>query len=145
MARKSKPASTRKASPTAKTAKKTKRMSTKPAARPTADKGRADKPSRRQPPATHKLVWRGVTCRVRHTRNYISPGWSHLEIILLAPMDAPLPITRTGYLSHFLDEEELAKAGGPVAFFLAWLDREARTSAWAKAEFTWRQLELFPR
>ena len=92
---------------------------------------------------THKLVWRHVTCRVRHTPNYISKGWSHIEIIVLAPKAAPIPITQTGYLSHFLDEEHLAAAGGPVAFFLDWIEREARTKQWAKAEFKWRQLELF--
>ena len=104
----------------------------------------ADKP-RKKPATTHKLVWRHVTARVRHTRNYINDGWSHIELIVLTPKDAPLPITQTGYLSHFLDEGELETAGGPVAFFTAWLDREARTPASAKAEFKWRQLELFPR
>ena len=38
----------------------------------------------------------------------------------------------------------LAMAGGPVRFFLDWIEREARTKQWAKAEFKWRQLELFP-
>jgi len=93
---------------------------------------------------THKLAWRHVTARVRHTRNYINTGWSHIEIIVLTPKGAPVPITSTGYLSHFLDEQELARAGGPVRFFIAWLDREALTKAWAKKEAQWRQLELFP-
>ena len=44
-----------------------------------------------------------------------------------------------------MDEELLAKAGGPVIFFRDWIDRETRTKQWAKAEFKWRQLELFPR
>lgn len=92
---------------------------------------------------THKLVWRHVTARVRDTRNYINTGWSHIELIVTAPKDAPVPITSTGYLSHFLDERELAKAGGPVRFFLDWMDREASSKAWAKTEAKWRQLELF--
>ena len=109
----------------------------------------ASKPASRKKPAkkksvttTHKLAWRDVTCRVRHTPNYISKGWSHIEIIVLRPKGAPLPITQTGYLSHFLYEEHLATAGGPVAFFLDRIEREARTKQWAKAEFKWRQLEL---
>ena len=61
----------------------------------------------------------------------------------MTPKGAPLPITQTSYLSHFLDEERLATAGGPVAFFLDWIEREARTKQWAKAEFKWRQLGLF--
>ena len=67
------------------------------------------------------------------------------KIIAVKPKGAPLPITGTGYLSHFLDADLLAKHGGPVAFLLGWLEREARTKAWAKAEFKWRQLELFPQ
>ena len=90
-----------------------------------------------------KLVWRHAACRVRHTRDYISTGWSHIELVLVSPKGAPLPITSTGYLSHFLDEAELAAAGGPAAFFLAWLDREARSKTWHRAEFAWRQGDLF--
>ena len=92
---------------------------------------------------TSRLLWRDVICRVRHTPNYLSKGWSHIEIIVVTPKGAPLPITQTGYLSHFLDEEMLATAGGPVGFFLDWIEREAKTKQWAKAEFKWRQLELF--
>ena len=93
--------------------------------------------------ATHKLVWRHATCRVRHTRDYISKGWSHIELTVVSPKGAPLPITSTGYLSHFLDEADLTAAGGPVAFFLAWLHREASSKAWHRAEFAWRQGDLF--
>lgn len=94
---------------------------------------------------THKLVWRDVTCRVTHTPNYISKGWTHLELIVVKPKGAPMPITGTGYLSHFMDEGLLTKHGGAVAFFTGWIEREARTKAWAKAEFKWRQQELFPQ
>lgn len=90
-------------------------------------------------------MWRDAICRVRHTPNYLSKGWSHIEIIVQTPKGAPLPITQTGYLSHFLDQDLLTKAGGPVAFFTEWIEREAKSKAWAKTDFKWRQLELFPR
>ena len=64
---------------------------------------------------TAKLIWRDVTCRVRTTPNYISKGWTHIELIVTAPKDAPLPITSTGYLSHFLDEDELKKKSKALA------------------------------
>ena len=114
----------------------------KAAARKAAAKPQATKPTHKKA-ATAKLVWRDVTCRVRHTPNYLSKGWSHIEIIVVSPKTAPLPITETGYRSHFLDEELLKKAGGPVRFFLDWIEREAATKAWAKAEFKWRQGDLF--
>lgn len=114
----------------------------KAAARKAAAKPKATKPAQKKA-ATAKLVWRDVTCRVRHTPNYLSKGWSHIEIIVVSPKKAPLPITETGYRSHFLDEDLLKKAGGPVTFFFDWIEREAATRAWAKAEFKWRQGDLF--
>lgn len=104
-------------------------------------KTRKAKPSKT--PSALTLVWRGVTCRVRHTPNYISKGWSHVEIFVTKPKKAPLPITSTGYLSHFLGEDELKRAGGPVMFFLDWIERESHTKQWAAAEFRWCQRDLF--
>lgn len=92
---------------------------------------------------TFRLVWRGVVCRVRHRRNYLSRGWSHVELIVVSPKGVPLPITSTGYLSHFLDEDDLYAAGGPVSFFHTWLDREASAKPYKKALAKWQQLELF--
>jgi hypothetical protein len=113
---------------TAKLAKKSKTMTAQP---------------KRKPATTHKLIWQHATCRVKHTPDYMSEGWSHIEISVQAPKGAPIPITRTGYLSHFLDEDELTAAGGPVAFVSAWIEREARSKDWARADFKWRQGDLF--
>ena len=116
------------------TGKSTASKSTK---RATASKKTATKKTvaKKNVPRVAKLVWRDITCRVRHTPNYISKGWSHIEIIVLTPKGAPIPITATGYRSHFLDQELLVEAGGPVTFFLDWIERESRTRQWAKAEF----------
>ena len=92
---------------------------------------------------TFRLVWRGVVCRVRHRPNYLSKGWSHIELMVVSPKGVPLSITTTGYLSHFLDEDLLYAAGGPVSFFHAWLEREAQSKAYQKSLARWRQLELF--
>ncbi len=122
----------------------TTRSKSKAAARKAAAKPKATKPAHKKA-ATAKLVWRDVTCRVRHTPNYLSKGWSHIEIIVVTPKKAPLPITETGYRSHFLDEDLLKKAGGPVTL-LPRLDRARGASkAWAKTEFKWRQGDLFGR
>lgn len=90
----------------------------------------------------HKLVWRDITCRVRHTPDYLSKGWSHIEVKVLQPKGAPLPITDTGYPSHFLGHDELQRAGGAVRFFLDRIKREAASKQWARAEFKWRQGDL---
>jgi hypothetical protein len=39
----------------------------------------------------------------------------------------------------------ITKAGGPVNFFQRWIDSEATTKAWAKADFKWRQGDLFAK
>lgn len=112
----------------------------------TAARKTAARPKKRpaKPVATtHKLVWRDITSRVRHTPDYLSKGWSHIEIMVLNPKGAPLPITETGYRSHFLGHDELQRAGGPVRFFLDWIEREAASKHWSKAEFKWRQGDLF--
>jgi len=59
------------------------------------------------------------------------------------PKNAPLPITETGYRSHFLSHDELECAGGAIRFFLDWIEREAASKQWTRAEFKWRQGDLF--
>lgn len=98
---------------------------------------------RKSAKAKLRFTWRDVTCTVTSTPNYINDGWTHLELRVLTPRGAPLPITETGYLSHFIDAGELAAAGGAVALFTAWLEREARTKRWQRAEQRWRQGDLF--
>ena len=89
------------------------------------------------------LVWRGIAIKVRHCPSWLSSSAElpvqHIE--LYVEDREPLPITETGYKSHFL-----CGAGAltdydddPVAFVTAWLEHEAKTQSWS-AE---RQLSLF--
>ncbi len=94
-------------------------------------------------PTTVKLIWRHAALSIKHTPNYLTDGWSMIESTVIAPKGAPLPITTTGYRSHFLDERELTAAGSPAAYVARWLDHEARGKAWALVEFKWRQGDLF--
>ena len=76
---------------------------------------------------THRTTWQGIEIEISFERNWLgSPPSdyhpSHLEIRSVNPPKAELPITETGYLSHFLQPEELDQAGGPVAYFIAALD-----------------------
>lgn len=73
----------------------------------------------------------------------LSKGGSQIEIIVLKPNRAPLPITETGYRSHFLGHDELRRAGAAVRFFLGWIEREEASKQWSKVEFKWRQGDLF--
>lgn len=96
-------------------------------------------------PAVERFTWRGVTMTAKHTPDYISTGWSHIELHVLRPKHKPVPITDTGYRSHFIDEDELRAAGGAAAFFHAWLEGEATSKAYLVALARWAQLDLFDK
>jgi len=93
--------------------------------------------------SVERFTWRGIEMSATHEPNYISTGWSHIELRVLKPKGIPVPITSSGYLSHFLDEADLKTAGGLSAFFRAWLDREANAKVYLKSLARWRQLDLF--
>ena len=68
---------------------------------------------------------------------------AHLEIESIAPERAHLPITETGYRSHFTSPDTVAAYGGPVAFVEAWLETESQAPDWRREEQQRRQLTLF--
>lgn len=97
----------------------------------------------------YEIDWRdpatGATVRIRitHSRDYLSQGSDHVEVESLRPKHAPLPITDTGYRSHFMPALDLMNAGGPVSFVEGWLAREAKGKAWSKAATGKTQGDLF--
>jgi hypothetical protein len=76
--------------------------------------------------------------------NLTSPGHdtAHLEIESIAPERASLPITVTGYRSHFTSPEIVAAYGGPVAYVEAWLETESQAPNWRSSEQEKRQFTL---
>jgi hypothetical protein len=93
-----------------------------------------------------RLDWRGVKLTVTYDPAYFpsaSYHSAHLEIRVLSPEGAPLPISDTGYRSHFLPKGYVADAGGPADYVRSWLDRESSSPAYRRALDRWRQLDLF--
>lgn len=91
---------------------------------------------------TYNIEWHGIQLSIIHTPK----RWGvieHLEIRSITPEKAPLPITDTGYKSHFLNEEELAGYNSPPEYVLAWLEHEADTPEWKEQELETRQYSLF--
>jgi hypothetical protein len=70
-------------------------------------------------------------------------GTAHLEVQRVAPEWAMLPITETGYRSHFLPRGTAENAGGPVAYVKAWLEEAAKAPDWKRREAASRQPSLF--
>ncbi|MDP9592080.1 UNVERIFIED_ORG: hypothetical protein J2W19_004662 [Shinella zoogloeoides] len=67
----------------------------------------------------------------------------HLTLKTIQPERCALPVTETGYLSHFTDPVCVEEAGGPLAYVAAELDATARSKKWRQREETLRQLSLF--
>ena len=93
------------------------------------------------------IEWQGYRIQVAYQPNWLG-GASHLsvahfDITTIEPPRGPLPITETGYRSHFLHPEEVAAHGGPEAFVKAWLDAKAKGASWRAAHAATQQLDLF--
>ncbi len=92
---------------------------------------------------TYSLTWRGIDIEATYT----PLKWgviAHLEIRTVAPRGARLPITETGYRSHFHQPGTIEAHGGDVVTqVVAWLDEEAAKPAWRAYEASSRQGELF--
>lgn len=94
--------------------------------------------------------WQGITLEVTYEPDWLNMGdrdpnlgHAHLEIRAIKPERAPLPITETGYRSHFLHPGEIDLLGGPVAYVQTWLDEMAQSREWRDYEERSRQLSLF--
>ena len=61
----------------------------------------------------------------------------------MAPARCPLPVTETGYASHFADFTIIAQAGGLLAYLSGKLDAAANSPNWRNREQALRQLTLF--
>lgn len=83
----------------------------------------------------HTIVWRGVTVEITYTPEEFSVV-DH--IVLRTDGKTPLPVSDTGFRSHFVPVGMVAEYGGAVAFVTEWLDHEAKRVRWHGA-----QLSLF--
>jgi hypothetical protein len=97
-----------------------------------------------------RIDWHGITVEIRY-----EPSWSpamdscygrsmaHIELHVIDPACAKLPVTDTGYRSHFIPNDIVIEAGGAIHYVRAWLDDEAQTPAWKDAQEAARQFALF--
>jgi len=96
---------------------------------------------------TFRIDWNGIAVEIRWEPNWLNISavydTGHLEIESIAPERARLPITDTGYRSHFTSPETVAAYGGPVAFVEAWLETESQAPDWRRAQQERQQFLLF--
>lgn len=94
-------------------------------------------------PQTFILHWSGIEIRIDFEPTYMSGPYCHLEVTSIAPERAALPITETGYKSHFGNADEIEASGGPVAFVIGSLDEAAMSQEWLAKVIADQQLSLF--
>lgn len=92
---------------------------------------------------SYRFNWQGIEIEA----TYSPSKWgviAHLEIRSIAPECAPLPITSTGYRSHFHPVGTVEAHGDDVvAQVRAWLDEEAKKPDWQAYVNRSKQGELF--
>lgn len=97
-----------------------------------------------QPPEAQIITvrWDGIVIEVSYKPKDIM-AMAHLELRVQYPKGAQLPVTDTGYRSHFLHPGIVEDAGGPEAFVTAWLEHEAMQPSWLSQVEKSRQFDLF--
>ncbi len=92
----------------------------------------------------NRFIWQNVEIEVVYTPHKWGRVVAHLEVRSVTPPCAPLPITETGYLSHFHPCGVVEANGGDVvAQVIAWLDEEAAKPEWRRHVEASRQGQLF--
>jgi hypothetical protein len=94
------------------------------------------------------IIWNGIQIDIaynpeRHALYREIYGYSLAHLQIRTARKEKLPITETGYLSHFTRADEIEDKGGPAAFVRAWLDHEAQAPAWKNSQVKAAQLSLF--
>lgn len=96
----------------------------------------------------YRFEWDGILLEVRYVPVWLPASIygedvAHLEVRSVYPTAAPLPITETGYRSHFLAASIVTAAGGPIPYLDIWLTEASQTPEWRALQDAARQLPLF--
>lgn len=83
----------------------------------------------------HHITWRNIDIEITFTPEKFGMV-EHIE--LRTANKEKLPVTETGYRSHFIPMGTVTTHGGAVTFVTAWLDHEATQNGWSND-----QLNLF--
>lgn len=94
------------------------------------------------------MIWQGISISITYNPDYSEAtkkimGYrlAHLEVE--TKNSVPLPITETGYRSHFSNAADVEDYGTPIEFVEAWLNETAKSKKWKKYMEQKNQLSLF--
>lgn len=96
----------------------------------------------------YQMTWRGIDIEIKYNPNWSSAmnaGYgfimTHMEI--KAQGRVRLPMTETGYRSHFTPVGNVDEVGGAIEFVRLWLEDKAQDKSWIDHADLSRQSELF--
>lgn len=93
---------------------------------------------------THRFRWEGIEIELTYKPREYGGVIAHLGIRTINPESAPLPITETGYRSHYHPVGTVeANEGTLIEQVTTWLDEEAKSKKWQKYLAEYRQPSLF--
>jgi len=94
---------------------------------------------------TYILNWRGIEIETRYVPRDFGGAIAHLELKSINPPKARIPMTETGYRSHFHPVGTIERdfGGDVVACVLDWLNAEAKSKKWRDYVENSKQLMLF--
>lgn len=94
---------------------------------------------------TYKIIWQNVVIEARYKPRDFNGSIAHLELKSINPPKARLPMTETGYRSHFHQAGLIENYydGDVIAFVTQWLNAEAKSKNWLDYIENSKQLALF--
>jgi len=91
----------------------------------------------------YRFTWQNIEIETRYKPRDMGNIIAHLEIETINPQRVQLPMTETGYRSHFHAIGTIEAYGGDVVQYVTdWLNEEAKRKKWLKYTETIRQREL---
>lgn len=93
---------------------------------------------------THTTCWNGIDIEIEYCPTRFGGAISHVGVKSINPEGQPLPITSTGYRSHFVPIGTIeANEGDVVTQVTAWLDEAAQSPEWQEHLANAAQGDLF--
>ena len=95
-----------------------------------------------------KLIWNEIAIDVTYNddwskahREIMGFSMAHLEI--RSENNVRLPVTKTGYRSHFIAATIIEEYGGTEKYVTDWLEEKAKSKDWQDYWYNSKQLSLF--
>jgi len=90
-------------------------------------------------PIIHEIEWQGIAITISHRSQWPIVDFHHIEV----KADQRLPMTETGYKSHFMPEKALSEFEDVVDFVSQWLEATCQSKEWLRYVEDMRQPSLF--